>query len=136
MAQVRSVSLARLWFGLFGAPAAWSGQTLVNYGLASYACYPSLAPRSVPLYGGLWWMLLAVGLAAVAVEIAAISVALESWRRTSGDGDGGGGRHHVLETGEGRARFMAMAGIMSGGLILLVSLVNVASLFLVRPCGA
>jgi hypothetical protein len=128
------VSLLRLWFGLFGAPVAWSVQTLVSYSLASYACYPTLAPRSVPLYGGLWWMLLVVGLATVAVEIVAISVAANSWRRTRGETGGGG--HRALETGEGRTRFMAIAGIMLGVVILLVSLVHVANLFLVPPCGA
>lgn len=132
--QRGQVSLTRLWFGLFGAPAAWSGQTLVNYGLASYACYPTLVPRAVPLYRGLWWMLLVVGLAAMAVEIMAILVAVESWRRTRTEGGGRG--HRALEAGEGRTRFMAAGGIMSGLLLLLVSLVHVANLFLVPPCGA
>jgi hypothetical protein len=128
------VSVGRLWFGVFGAPVAWSVQTLVNYGLASYACFPALAPLREPLYAGLWWILLLVGLAALAVEIAAIRVAWESWRRTRNET--GGGHHHALESGEGRTRFMALAGLMSGALLLLVSLVQVANLFLVQPCGA
>ena len=128
------VSVSRLWFGVFGAPVAWSVQTLVNYGLASYSCFPTLAPRAEPLYAGVWWILLIVGLVALGIEIGAVQVSLVSWRRTRDERDGG--RYHALDSGEGRTRFMALAGIMSGVLILLVSLVQVAALFLVPPCGA
>jgi hypothetical protein len=129
-----AVPVGRLWFGVFGAPVAWSVQTLVSYGLASYSCFPTLAPRTEPLYAGVWWILLFVGLAALAIEIAGIRVSLNSWRLVRSEA--GGGHHHALESGEGLTRFMALAGIMSATLILLVSLVHLAALFLVPPCGA
>jgi hypothetical protein len=40
------VSLSALLFGLFGGPVAWIAQLVVNYGLASYACFPGDTPRT------------------------------------------------------------------------------------------
>jgi hypothetical protein len=79
-------------------------------------------------------VLLAVSLAALAVGGGAVAVAARSWRATRGET--GGGRHRALETGEGRTRFMALAGLLTGLLFLLVSAVHTATLFLVQPCGA
>ncbi len=83
-------SYAALWFGIFGAPAAWSVQSLADYALAAHTCYPGLYPRGTPDFGGLQAVTLAVSLAAVAVGVGAGLLAYREWTRTRGEGGGGG----------------------------------------------
>jgi hypothetical protein len=136
------VPLSALWFGLVGAPAAWSVQTLVNLSLAAHSCFPYLTPVTSPTLGGLRGVTFAVGLASVAVCIGATVVASRSWWRTREEHQGGSGRGRehapgpaALETGEGRTRFMALAGLLTSVTFLVVSVVNTAAIFLVSPCG-
>lgn len=138
----REVRLSALWFGFAGAPAAWSVQTLVNLPLAAHSCYPRLTPVSAPTTGGLRGIAFAVGLVALAVCIAATAVSLRTWWRTREEHQRGTGRgqHHepssaLLETGEGRTRFMALAGVLTSITFLVVSAANTAAIFLVTPCG-
>lgn len=42
------VGLGALWFGLFGAAAAWSVQELVSFAVVSHSCYPDWHPRAAP----------------------------------------------------------------------------------------
>jgi hypothetical protein len=136
-------SLAALWFGLFGAPAAWSVQTLVNVPLAAHGCFPRLRPVASPVTGGLRGLAFAVSLATLAACVAAVLVAWRSWRGTRAEhqaSSGRGERHDastaLLETGEGRTRFMALAGVLTSVTFLIVSLAHAAAIFLVLPCGA
>ena len=138
-AQVRVSALA---FGLFGAPAAWSVQTLVNLPVASHACFPNLAPLAAPTTA-VRGVAFAVSVAALVVCAAAAAVAWRAWTRTRGehqDRSGRGARHGpeeaLLETGEGRTRFLALAGVLTSLTFLLVSAVHTAAVFLVPPCGS
>lgn len=137
------VPLAALWFGVFGAPAAWTVQVLVNLALASHACFPRLFPLAAPVTGGLRGIVVGVSLVAIAVSAAAAVVAWGTWRRTRDEHQQGSGRARehssgaaLLETGEGRTRFMALAGVLTGVTFLLVTILNTAAIFLVSPCGA
>ena len=136
------VPLSALWFGVVGAPAAWSVQTLVNFSLAAHSCFPHLTPLASPTLGGLRGVTFAVGLASVAVCIGATVVAWRSWWHTREEHQGGSGRGRehdpdaaALETGEGRTRFMALAGLLTSITFLVVSAVNTAAIFLISPCG-
>jgi len=130
-ANVRS---AILWFGLFGAPAAWSVQELVNYAFAAHACYPRMFPLAVPTMGHarLWILTIVVSMVAIAVAVAAGVAALSSWRSTRGET--GGHAHWALDTGEGRTRFMAVSALMTSALFLLAILVHTATILVLRPC--
>ena len=135
-------SLPALWFGLFGGPVAWSIQTLVNLPLASHACFPRLEPLDTPVVGGLRGIVLVVSLLALLVSAFAAVVAWRVWSRTrlehqGGTGEGRGHDPHLaaLETGEGRTRFMALAGVMTSAAFFLVSAAHAATLFLVSPCS-
>lgn len=137
----REVRLSTLWFGLVGAPAAWSVQTLVNLPLSAHACYPRLTPLSAPMTAGLRGIAFVVSLAALALCLAAAAVAWRTWWRTRGEhqqGSGRGREHQpssaLLETGEGRTRFMALAGVLTSITFLVVSAANTAAIFLVSPC--
>jgi hypothetical protein len=92
--------------------------------------------------GGLRGIAFVVSLAALAVCVAATGVAVRMWWRTREEhqqGTGRGRQHRpsaaLLETGEGRTRFMALAGVLTSVTFLVVSAVNTAAIFLVSPCG-
>lgn len=135
------VSLAALWFGLVGGPAAWSVQTLVNLPVASHGCFPQLHPLT-SVYGyNIDGIAFVVSIAALTVCIAAVSVAWRSWHRTRDEqhrATGRANRHSAqasaLETGEGRTRFMALAGLLTSGTFTLVSVVHLVTVCLVGPC--
>lgn len=132
-----------LWFGLLGAPAAWSVQTLVNLPIASHACFPKITPLEAPQTGALRDILFVVSIVAIVVSIAALATAVRAWQQTRGEHQtrvGRGTRHHsgtaLAETGEGRTRFMTGAGVLTSLTFLLVSVMHTAVVFLAVPaCG-
>jgi len=135
------VGIGALAFGLFGAPAAWSVQTLVNLPLASHGCFPGLDALDAPTFG-VRGVTFAVSLMALVVCVAAAAVAWRSWTRTREEHQAGSGRgapHDpktaLLETGEGRTRFLAFAGVLTSVTFLLVSAAHAAAVLLVAPCG-
>lgn len=136
------VALSALWFGLFGGPLAWSAQTLVNLTIASHACFPRLTPLSTPTTGGLRGIVFVVSLAALATCVAAVIVALRAWSLTRGEQQGQSGQASghaqssaLLETGEGRTRFMALAGLLTSLTFVVVIAAHAATVFMVAPCG-
>ena len=136
------VRLAALWFGLAGGPAAWSVQTLVSLPVAAHACYPRLVPLSSPVFGGVRGVVFLLGVMAFVVSAVAAGVAWRTWSRTRQEhhADSGAGARHtesmaLLETGEGRTRFMALAGLMTSVTFLLVTAAHAATLFFVAPCA-
>lgn len=135
------VPATALWFGLLGAPAAWSVQTLVDLPLASHGCFPFLSPVPVSVIGSLRGIVFVVSIFAILVCIAALTVALKAWRRTSAEHQGASGKasdhaqsSSALETGEGRTRFMALAGVLTSFMFLLGSVAHVVTIFMVSPC--
>ena len=77
-----AVGLGALWFGLFGAPVAWSIQELASFAVVSHSCYPSWQPLTVPSIAGAWTIALVIYLATLALGIAAAGTAWRAWRRT------------------------------------------------------
>jgi len=132
-----------LWFGLVGAPAAWSVQTLVNLPISSHACFPRIFPLEAPATGALRGILFVVSLAAIIVSVVALRTAVRGWEMTREEhqsGTGKGDQHArgtaLAETGEGRTRFMAAAGVLASATFLLVSIAQTAVVFLIAPpCG-
>ena len=122
-----------LWFGLLGAPVAWSLQELVNVSLAGHACYPHDLPLAMPLWLQLGSIALWVEAVAVIVCIAAGLVAFASWRRSRNEKPGDA--HQLLGSGDGRTRFMAMAGVMTSALFLIGTALAALNLTAVPPCG-
>jgi hypothetical protein len=137
-----NVSVAALFFGIFAGPAAWSVQTLVNLAVASHGCFPRLFPLTSPVVPGLRGITLAVSVLAVVICTAALMVSVRSWRRTRGEhhqGAGSATAHQpatsLVETGEGRTRFMAMSGVFTSATFAIAILVHLASILVVPPCG-
>jgi hypothetical protein len=100
------------WFGLLGAPLAWTGQLLLGFGFVEGSCNSS---------GDLWGIApstweIAVTAAAVAVALAAEGAALAVWRETSRiEGDG---------PPVGRVRFFAAGSLVVGVVFLGVILMS------------
>ena len=127
------VGIRALWFGLFGAAVAWSIQELAGYAVIAHACYPSWEPRFIPNASGVWTVTLVVSALMLLLGVGAGLTAYRSWRRTSQEHPDSGAQH--LEVGEGRARFMAVSGVIVSGILLLNLIMNALVLFLVPPCG-
>ena len=129
----RRVPRWALWFGLLGAPAAWSLQELVNVSLAGHACYPHDVPLAMPLWPALGSISIWVEAVAVVVCIAAGLVGFASWRRTRNEKPGDA--HQLLGSGDGRTRFMAMSGVIMSVLFLIGTALATLNLLTVSPCG-
>ncbi|WP_363346039.1 hypothetical protein [Methylocystis echinoides] len=128
------VSDSVLFSALLAAPLAWSAQLLINYGLASEACFPREAPKSAPIWGSLHAELLAINLLALAIAIAATIVSYVIWRRVSEEA--AGGHAHLVEAGEGRTRFFAIWGVWSGVWFILQIIFGTVAAVGVPGCGS
>ena len=127
------VSRWGLWFGLLGAPIAWSVQEFVNVSLAGYACYPHDVPLATPLWSHLAAISASIEVVAIDVCLAAALAAFVSWQKSRHEEPGDA--HHLLGGGDGRTRFMAMAGIMTSMLFLIGTALAALNLAGVPPCG-
>jgi hypothetical protein len=102
-----AVSLRSLWFGLAGAPIAWSVQELAGYALAAQCETGRTAS-------------VALGVAATLVGLGAGVTATRAWRASGPVGAPAG--------------FMALAGIMTSVLFVLLLVMNVALAIVVPSC--
>jgi hypothetical protein len=130
---VPTVTPAALWFGLFGAPVAWSLQLVASYALVAHGCYPDAEPMTIPVVPGLKTLVLGTGVAALVVALLAGGAAWRSWRATRNEQ---GGEHEaLLEAGEGRMHFMALAGMLLGAVFVMGIVMNVVPVVMLGPCG-
>ncbi|MBK8006991.1 MAG: hypothetical protein IPK12_24840 [Gemmatimonadetes bacterium] len=129
----REVPLAILWLGVLLAPLAWTVQELASYAITAHACFPARDPRyTLPIGRAADWHH-AVQLGAILLGVAGLALALWSWRATSAAER----THpeHQAEVGEGRSRFMALAGLLVSGIFLLNLLLNAVPLFFLDGCA-
>lgn len=113
-----------LWFGTLGGPIAWGFQVLIGSELPELACSPGSAG---PAVGGVGVesILVALDVTCALVAVLAALVAWRCWRRTGG-GD---------ESVGGRARWMAVAGIFTSVLSLVVIIQGFFPLLLLSGCS-
>jgi hypothetical protein len=103
-----------LWFGLLGAPLAWTAQLIVGYGVDEAACSPAGARLHV---GATAFEATAFAVTAI-VALAAVGTALWQRRRAGGD----------------RVAFMATGGVAVGVLFLLLILFTGSGVLSLDPC--
>jgi hypothetical protein len=128
------VSLWILAFGAAGGPVAWVLRLVVNYGLASHACFPGDALRtSPPGPDWLWPALIAVDIAALEISVAAGLVSYAIWQATRREF--AGDVRDVIDIGEGRTRFLALWGMMTGIGFSAATLFDLVMLGVLRPCA-
>ncbi|RTL88486.1 MAG: hypothetical protein EKK29_05110 [Hyphomicrobiales bacterium] len=125
---------AALFSALLAPPLAWSAQLLLNYGLASHACFPSWSPKASPMWGWLDASLLAINLAALVIAIAATVVSFVLWRRVSREA--AGSHEDLLDAGQGRTRFFAIWGVWSGVWFIVQILFGTIAAVGVPGCGS
>lgn len=127
------VGAAAMWFGILGAPVAWSLQQLVNAPLLAHGCFPKDVPIAEPIWPHASSVALVVELVAVLVCIGAGLAAWRTWRRSRAAPKGRGPQ--PIEPHDGRVRYMAAVGLICSGLFLFSTLFTVALLLMVRPCN-
>ncbi|MGH7056259.1 MAG: hypothetical protein ACRESR_09970 [Gammaproteobacteria bacterium] len=128
------VGVPLLLFGVFGGVAFYAAQLYLNYGLASFSCYPRGAPvtRLVPGWGWVWDGMLAISLAAFCVSVGAAYVGFHCWDSTRGEHEGG--HMALLERGEGRTRFLGYVGLVFGALYATAIVFDLIALAIVPQC--
>lgn len=105
------VSFWALMFGACAAPIFWLGQEMLGYGVSAVACYGSDHPTTIASVAALRTALIFFDGGAIAAALAGGIVSWLSWRAVRNEKEGG--RRHAIDIGDGRARFMALWGIMS-----------------------
>jgi len=127
------VPLPRLWFGIFGGPAAWAAQTIIDYALISHFCYPDDSPVSRPTFHAVRGTSVLVSAVMLLIVLLALVGAYRSWQMTR---HGHENEHHeLLEVGEGRARFMALAGVLVSVVFLFAIVMNALPLITRTVCA-
>ncbi|MGH7076932.1 MAG: hypothetical protein ACREFU_02420 [Acetobacteraceae bacterium] len=129
-----NVGLPLLLFGVFGGAAAFAVQLMLNFALASYSCYPRLAPRTalVPGWGGIWSWLLGINLGAIAIALIAAAIAWRNWHATRTEHPGGAA--HLIEVGEGRTRFLGLVGVVFSLAFAIGVIFDLIALIIVPQC--
>ena len=127
------VGLSAQWFGIAAAPFAWTLQQIFSSALAGYACYPHADPRISPVWNGLLPVLFTISAAAFAIAFSGGAVAWSAWRQTRSERPGSA--HHLMETGDGRTRFMAMCGMLTSTVFVIALAFGAAALSVVPLCG-
>lgn len=116
------VPLWRQGFGVYAAPAAWSLQLLIGYGLSAYACNPGRTALAQVAEGWGWTRgaSLAVNLLAAVVAITAGLMSLSGWRAT---------REWASTT-----RFLSIWGVLTSFGFLIAILFNTVMLLGAPAC--
>lgn len=114
------VSLALLAFGLFGAAAAWAVQLISNYSLMAHFCYPLQTPEASPTFGGVRVLAIAISAVLLVVAVLALFTAIRSFNITRHEMAKAEDDAHseTAEVGEGRTRFLSLAGILVSGIFV------------------
>lgn len=142
----KRVAALKMLVALYGAPLAWVAQMSLSEPLAAQACYPGSRPLLTPAWAPLQMVLAAVSGAALLVALASAFVAWSVWRATSDEADegkegaskGGGEERSMgktVDSGAGRTRFLAVLGLMSGGLFVAAVLFTALAVLLIAPCA-
>lgn len=124
--------LALLLYGLVAAPLAWGVGEIVNATLAQEACFPGTEPLAAPAFSNLHLIHLIILVLSLAISASAALVALGSWRVTMNEQ--AGGPRALLSIGEGRSRFMALAGLMTSAGFFIGTLFWLPALLFVPSC--
>jgi hypothetical protein len=124
--------LAALLYGLVAAPVAWVAGELVNATLAQEACFPGTEPLATPAIAYLHGIHVVVLVVSLLVSASAAMVARGAWRATRNEQ--AGGPHALLSIGEGRSRFMALAGLTTSAGFFVGTLFSVPAVLFVPAC--
>ncbi len=100
-----------MWFGLLGAPFAWTVQHVVGISVIEAACNPPSPHWGVPVDG---WTLTTTAVAAIVVVLST-AAAYMAYRATKDAG---------TDPPEARVRFLAIVGLVVSPLFLAIMLMS------------
>jgi hypothetical protein len=106
---------ALMWFGLFGAPAAWTAQHVAGVWLTIGECHDNTVGPDLRFHLDGW--VIAITAAAAAVALLAGLSAVAAWRATRDADDDDG-------PPAGRIHFLAVIGITISPLFLAIILMS------------
>lgn len=126
------VSLPWLFAGLAIPPAVWALELLVGFAISSITC--PLVPDSGSQSGFRGEMLLLIGLQLVCLVAAAMSgfMSWRHWQRVRREKEDS--EHSHLTLGEGRTRFVALAGMLTAGTFAIAIAFNLLEPILIPLC--
>ena len=129
-----SISMIRIWVGIFGAPVAWINQMLLSMPIAAHACYPFQEPVSLPIWQDLPAILMTIGITCLAIALLSGFSAWSTWReyqrRLAGE------ELNVMHKSEHRSRFLIKTGLMSSFIFIVAIVFNICAILLVPPCSS
>lgn len=116
---------ARLLFGVFAAPLAWSVQVTTSFALAATACFSrGVAKTGATVSGATYAVLVALAVGCVVLGIAGFAVAL---RERSA-------MHDARTRHASRSRALAKVGVLSSTLFLAAIVYSIVMLALSPHC--
>lgn len=127
------VSSVRLFLALTLAPGAWLLQLNASYFFSSTGCDPTGGPSRLEVVPGLWLLLLLINFACLTVGAAGAWLAWSSWRRSRDEK--GGGKHELLDVGEGRTRFTALSALVVSFIFFVAIFAEAAALLILERCA-
>src|SRR5688500_11353958 len=119
-----------LWLGLLAGPLTWAVYFILGYLLVEAVCktdFLSFSLFSLPALSDIILLLTVIGLF---ITIYASFFNYRKWRQALEKGS----LDLDEQLGPGPARFMALAGLLLGGLFTLIILLTGVSVFVLRPC--
>ncbi len=132
--QRGKVSLAALWFGIYGVPIAWISLEIFSYVVTTSIC-GEISQTTMGMVAGTksaWHILLPASLLATALALIAAYVALHNWRESHDEKPGS--MHHLIDVGEGRTRFLAMFGLLTSIGFMIAFIFSATTLIVVPLC--
>ena len=102
---------AALMFGACAAPIFWLGQLMLGYWVSATACYGGDHPTAMESASGLRTALIAFDAVAIVAAVAGGIVAFVCFRLVREEKERG--HTEIVAIGSGRARFMALWGMLS-----------------------
>ena len=118
---------------LVAPPLGWSLHLVANYALASHSCYPMDVPKSPVHPGLLWGSLIAIDVISLVLSAASAFIAYSAWQ--SSRQEMAEHRSKMVETGEGRTRFLAAWGLLISVLFFITVASDSASLWILKSCS-
>ncbi len=113
------MSAGRLIASVLIAPVVWLASLELLFALVPWACHHARTPAR--------YLIPAIGIAAMVPSAAAMRLAWRAWREVGAD-------PAAASLPEARTRLLALAGLGSGALFMLVALAATIPILVLGPC--
>ncbi|MBN9505810.1 MAG: hypothetical protein J0I69_07255 [Altererythrobacter sp.] len=127
----RRVGKRAALFAVYGAPLAWFVQFCAAFAFNTSPCFDA-GERLFSRPGLHPWAAI-ISVLCLAVALAALWLGLVHLRRTREEEPGG--ERGLIETGQGRTRFLAIWAIAFAGVFTVLIAINILLLLGVSPCA-